>query len=216
MTSAAGASEAAIGAAVEALRSGDLVVFPTETIYGIGCDALDPTAVARLCAAKQRPDEKGIAVIIGEQAMLEQITAWVSPAASTLIERFWPGPLTILFAARPGLPGALVQGGRIGARLSSHAIARRLSQALGRPIAAPSANPAGAEPARDPHAARSYFGDAVAAYVDAGEISGPPSTLVDPGPPLRVLRAGAVPEDAIRQALARSDGATLEEKQWPS
>jgi L-threonylcarbamoyladenylate synthase len=212
MTSPVVTGEATIAAAVGALRRGLLVVFPTETIYGIGCDALDAGALARLCAAKRRPGEKGIAVILGDATMLEQITPSVDPAARTLIERFWPGPLTLLFTPRPGLPAALVQGERIGARVSSHAIARRLSQELGRPIAAPSANPADAEPARDVRAARAYFGDAVAAYVDAGGISGPPSTLVDPGPPLRVLRAGAVPEEAVREALARQDGATLEEK----
>ena len=191
-----------LGRAVQALEAGELVVFPTETLYGIGCDALDGAAVARLCAAKERPQDKGIAVVIGEHAMLSAITEHVDDRARALAERFWPGPLTILFRARPGLPSPLVHDGLIGARVSSDATARGLARALGRPIAAPSANPGGRTPARDVGEARVYFGDRVAVYLDDGDRPpGAASTVVDPGPPLRILRAGAIDESALRRAL---------------
>ncbi|HEY8514488.1 MAG TPA: L-threonylcarbamoyladenylate synthase [Candidatus Binatia bacterium] len=194
-------TDASFAAALAALRAGELVVFPTETLYGIGCDALDPRAVARLADVKQRGADKGFAVLVADPAMLSLVTDEVGDDARRLAAAFWPGPLTILFRARPGLPAPLVVDGRIGARVSSHPLARRLTQELGRPIAAPSANPAGREPARDVASARAYFGDAVAAYLDGGTIAGAPSTLVDPGPPLRVLREGAIARDALEGAL---------------
>lgn len=187
--------------AVRALAAGELVVFPTETLYGIGCHALRADALERLRVVKQRGADKGIAVILGDAALLGSLSEEISPPARRLMERLWPAALTILLPARPGLPAPLVLEGRVGVRVSAHPVARALSRALGAPIAAPSANPAGAEPARDVPEARAYFGDAVSVYLDDGPIAGLPSTLVDPGPPLRILRAGAVAEETIRAAL---------------
>ncbi|MEW6269646.1 MAG: L-threonylcarbamoyladenylate synthase [Thermodesulfobacteriota bacterium] len=201
-------ADAAVAAAVAALRAGELVVFPTETLYGVGCDALNPRAMERLVAVKQRGADKGVAVLVADVAMLELVTDDVGEGARRLAAAFWPGPLTILFRARPGLPEPLVVDGRIGARVSSHPLAQRLTRELGRPLAAPSANPAGREPAHDVDTARRYFGDAVACYLDGGTIAGPPSTLADPGPPLRVLREGAVARAAIEDALRRADATT--------
>lgn len=194
--------ERQIKEAVAALAAGDLVVFPTETLYGIGCDALNPEALARLCAAKQRPAEKGIAVILGGSAMLGALTEDAGAAVQSLASAFWPGPLTLLVPSRPGLPGPIVRDGRTGCRVSSDDIARTLSARLGRPIASPSANPSDLEPARDAAAARQYFGEAVSVYLDDGPRDGTASTLADPGPPLRILREGAVPRAALEAALA--------------
>lgn len=188
--------------AVAAFRAGKLVVFPTETLYAIGCDALDAAALERLCRAKQRPAEKGIAVILGDLAMLEQLTASASEAVRVLGRAFWPGPLTILVPAREELPSPIVRDGLVGCRVSSDPTATRLARALGRPLAAPSANPADLAPARDAAAALAYFGDAVDVYLDDDVRDGAPSTLVDPGPPLRVLRSGAVSTEALEAALA--------------
>jgi len=195
-------AEADIARAVAALAEGRLVVFPTETVYGIGCDASNPAAVERLCAAKGRPAEKGIAVILGDAWMLDTMAGEVSSRAAALARRFWPGPLTLLVPARSGLPPPLVRDGYTGCRVSSDGVARALSARLGRPIASPSANPTGLEPACDIATARGYFGAAAEAYLDDGRRQGAPSTLVDPGPPLRILRAGAVPAAAIAAALA--------------
>jgi len=194
-------SGATIARAVTALRAGALVVFPTETLYGIGCDALNPDAIARLRAVKQRGADKGVATIVGDVAMLDLLSEQVSPAARRLADAFWPGPLTLLLPARAGLPGPIVLDGMVAARVSSHPVARRLAQELGRPLASPSANPGGLEPARDVAAARAYFGSDVACYIDDGPIAGAPSTLVDPAPPPRVLREGAIARAALDEAL---------------
>lgn len=195
------AGDAEIAAAVAALRAGELVVFPTETLYGIGCDALNPDAIERLRAVKQRGADKGVATIVGDVAMLALLSAHVSAEARRLADAFWPGPLTLLLPARPGLPAPIVLDGMVAARVSSHAVARRLALELGRPIASPSANPGGLEPAPDVAAARAYFASDVACYIDDGPIAGAPSTLVDPGPPLRVLREGAISRAALDAAL---------------
>lgn len=197
------ARDAEIAAAVAALRAGLLVVFPTETLYGIGCDALNADAMERLRAVKQRGADKGVATILGGAAMLDLLSDAVSPAARRLAGAFWPGPLTLVVPARPGLPAPLVLDGNVAARVSSHPVARRLAQALGRPLASPSANPGGLAPAPDVAGARAYFGSDVACYIDDGPIAGAPSTLVDPGPPLRVLREGAITRRAIEDALSR-------------
>ena len=193
-------------AALAALRAGRLVVFPTETLYRVGCDALDAAALERLRAAKRRPDEKGIGVIVGDVAMVDLVAVDASPDARRLMDAFWPGPLTLLLRARPDIPSPLVVDGLIGVRLSSDPDAAALSRALGRPLASPSANPSGAEPALDAAAARRYFGDLVAAYIERGPIRGAPSTLVDPGPPLRVLREGAIPTERIEAVLRAPSG----------
>jgi L-threonylcarbamoyladenylate synthase len=195
------AADATIAAAVAALRAGELVVFPTETLYGIGCDALNPAAIERLRAVKQRGADKGVAVIVADAAMLRLLSDDVSAGVLRLGEAFWPGPLTVLLPARADLPAPLVLDGKVGARVSSHPIARRLAQDLGRPLASPSANPGGLDPAPDVAAARAYFASSVACYIDDGPIGGAPSTLVDPGPPLRVLREGAIPRAAIEAVL---------------
>jgi L-threonylcarbamoyladenylate synthase len=194
-------SDEDVARAAAALERGALVVFPTETLYGIGCDALRADAVERLRAAKQRGADKGIAVVIGDAGQVAMVSDRVSPAARRLMGRLWPGALTILLPARPELPPPLVLDGKVGVRVSAHPVARRLALAIGGPVAAPSANPGGEEPARDVAAARAYFGDSVAVYLDDGVIDHPPSTLVDPGPPLRILRAGAVGREEIEAAL---------------
>lgn len=195
------AGDAGMAAAVAALRAGELVVFPTETLYGIGCDALNPAAVERLRAVKQRGADKGVAVIVADAAMLSLLSDDVSPRARVLAAAFWPGPLTILLPARPGLPAPLVLDGMVAARVSSHPVARGLARDLGRPLASPSANPGGLDPARDIGEAHAYFGSDVACYIDDGPIAGAPSTLVDPGPPLRVVREGAISRAALDEAL---------------
>jgi L-threonylcarbamoyladenylate synthase len=193
--------QADIERAAGALRNGELVVFPTETLYGVGCNALSPDAIERLRVVKQRGADKGIAVVIGELSQVALLCDDVSPPARRLMERLWPGALTVLLPARASLPAPLTQSGLVGARVSAHPVARRLALAIGGPIASPSANPGGLAPARDVAAARTYFGSQVAVYLDDGPIAGPPSTLVDPGPPLRILRAGAVSREAIEAAL---------------
>lgn len=135
--------------------------------------------------------------------MAETLAADVPPEARALATRFWPGPLTLVLPARPGLPAPLTAGtGTIGVRVPGHPVAGALVEALGGPVTAPSANPPGAPPPRTVAAARAYFGDRVDVYVDAGELPGGGSTVAAvEGGALRVLRAGAVSEAALRAAL---------------
>ncbi len=123
------------------LARGGIVVYPTETLYGLGACALSRSAVARVADLKGRADGKPIAVIVSDVEMMTQVVTRVPPPAEGLIERFWPGPLTLVLPARADLPPELTAGsGVIGVRVSSHPIARALSAVVGEPITATSAN----------------------------------------------------------------------------
>jgi len=157
-------------AAVTALRAGRLVVYPTETVYGLGAAALDPAALAALLTLKGRPDEKGLSVLV---AGLDAATHLLSEApplgARALAKAFWPGPLTIVLPASDALPAPLCgETGGVGLRCSSDRVATALGLAFGGPITATSANPSGAQPAADVGAARAYFGERVECYLDDG------------------------------------------------
>jgi tRNA threonylcarbamoyl adenosine modification protein (Sua5/YciO/YrdC/YwlC family) len=182
--------------AVRALERGALIVYPTETLYGLGADATRAEAVEHLVDLKERDRDKPVSVLVASRAMLDDIASPVSPAAERLITAFWPGPLTIALRARAGVLGRLTgKQGTIAARISSHPTARAIVAALGRPLTATSANPGGSPPAVDVVAARAYFGDRVDVYVDGGASArGPASTVVDCSTRVpRVLREGAIP-----------------------
>ena len=190
-------------AAVAALAAGELVVFPTETVYGLGADALSEDAVARLVAVRGREPEKPILVLVAGLAMAETVAAEIPPPARRLAERFWPGPLTLVLAARDRLPAALTAGsGTIGVRVPGHPVAAALVTGLGRPVTAPSANPPRGTPPRRVEEARATFGAGVAVYLDGGELPGGASTvaMLEEGR-VRVLRTGPVSEQALRRAL---------------
>lgn len=190
-----------IAAAVRALKRGEVVVFPTETFYGLGADALSAAAVERIVALKGRSADSPIAVIVADRAMLAQIAAEVSPAAEKLMKKFWPGPLTLIFPARPGLHTALLNPeGKIGARVSSHPVAAELSRALGRPITATSANPSGSAPARTSAEARAYFGDRSQIVLDGGTLAGGQGSTVAEaiGREIKIIRAGAIGAEELR------------------
>lgn len=192
-----------VDAAVAALRGGGLAVFPTETVYGLGADARNPDAVARLVRVRGRDDGKPILVLVRDLAMVEMIAREVPPAAVRLAERFWPGPPTLLLPAQAGLPAALTAGtGTIGVRVSSHPLAAQLVDRLGGPLTAPSANPPGAAAPQTLAVARGYVAAEVAAYVDGGLLAGGASTVaVAAGNTVRVLRTGSISAPALFRAL---------------
>jgi L-threonylcarbamoyladenylate synthase len=196
--------ESTVAAAATALRSGGVIVFPTESVYGLGADALSDAAVARLVSVRGRDEGKPILVLVRDLAMAETMSAAFPALARRLATRFWPGALTLVVPARDDLPAALTAGsGTIGVRVPGHRVAAALVAALGRPVTAPSANPPGAEPPRRIETARRYFGDAVDAYLDGGELPGGASTVVAVGGDrVRVLREGLVARAAIDAALA--------------
>lgn len=190
--------------ALGALRAGEIVVYPTETLYGLGCDATDERALRRLVALKGRDGGKPISVLVDSRSMLEGIVAGVNPSAERLIDAFWPGAVTVVLAARAGLSPLLTGGrGTIGARISPHAVAGRLVAALGRPLTSTSANPGGEPPATTIAEARGFFGEAVAAYLDGGTLAGGVgSSVVDctVDPPV-LFREGVVSRAAIAAVL---------------
>jgi L-threonylcarbamoyladenylate synthase len=196
----------AIGAAVERLRAGGVIVFPTESVYGLGADALNAGAVARLVAVRGRAADKPILVLVRDLAMAEALSPAFPSVARRLARRFWPGPLTLVVSARAGLPEALTAGtGTIGVRMPGHATAAALVAGLGRPLTAPSANPPGGVPPRLLAAAHACFGAAVDAYVDGGELPGGASTVIAvEGATVRVLREGLVSRAALDAALAEA------------
>jgi len=182
---------------------GGLVVFPTESVYGLGADARSDAAVSRLVAVRGRETGKPILVLVDDVEMAGTVSQELSPAAARLAARFWPGPLTLVLPARPGLPEPLTAGtGTIGVRVPAHPTARALVAGLRAPVTAPSATPPGEPAPRTLAAARAYFGDAVAAYVEGGTRPGGASTVAAlEGDRVRVLRAGPVSADALQAAL---------------
>jgi L-threonylcarbamoyladenylate synthase len=198
-----GPDSAAIRAAARVLAAGGIIVYPTETLYGLGADACNEAALQRLVEMKGREAGKPIAVLISDERMLRDLVEHIPAHAEALMRRFWPGPLTIVLRARAALSPLLTGGGDgIGVRLSSHPIATSLVRALARPVTAPSANPAGMRAPASVDAARAYFGSRVDYYLDAGHLPGEPaSTVVDARDGLLVIREGAVAGAAVRACL---------------
>ncbi|MBW2730984.1 MAG: threonylcarbamoyl-AMP synthase [Deltaproteobacteria bacterium] len=180
-----------IAAAAERVAAGEVIAYPTETVYGLGADALDPVALGRLVAIKGRESHQPISVLVQDEAMLRRLVQEVHPAALELARRYWPGPLTLVLLARSGLPEPLInERGGVGVRISSDPVAAALVRAVGRPLTATSANRSG-EPAA--HQAQGAALEGVTLVLDGGPRGGTPSTVVEAlGAELRVLRAGAV------------------------
>jgi L-threonylcarbamoyladenylate synthase len=197
--------------AAAVLEAGGLVAFPTETVYGLGADAGNPEAVARVFAVKGRPSDHPLIVHIGDAAEVDQWAADVPMPARLLADAFWPGPLTLLLDRAPWVPDA-VTGGRptVGLRVPDHRVARALLRAFARPrpgrpagIAAPSANRFGrVSPTTAAHV-RADLGDDVDLVLDGGPCEvGLESTIVDcTGARPRVLRLGGVSLERLADVL---------------
>jgi L-threonylcarbamoyladenylate synthase len=191
---------AAIERAVAALEHGGVVVYPTETLYGLGVDAASAPALDRLGVLKGRDRDKPVSVLVASRRMLEVVVISISPVAERLIEAFWPGPLTLAFAARSEVAAQLTAGsGTIAARISSDPVAQALVERFGRPITSTSANPGGSRAPTEVSAARRYFGAEVDVYVDSGTThGGHPSTVLDCSRAVpRLVREGAIALDRI-------------------
>ena len=194
----------AIQEAAAILRRGGLVAFPTETVYGLGADAENPAAVARLFAAKGRPVNHPVIVHIGRAELLAQWAADIPPSARRLAQRFWPGPLTLVLKRAARVPDA-VTGGQdtVGLRVPDHPVALALLAAFGGGIAAPSANRFGwLSPTTAAHV-RTELGEAVDYIVDGGPCRvGIESTILDvSGARPRLLRPGAITPAEIEAVL---------------
>ena len=193
--------------ALRVLKQGRILVYPTETLYGLGVEALNENAVKRLLRLKERPEGKPISLLIAHESMLEQVVDHIPSLARPLMNTFWPGPLTLIFPASSDLSPFLTGGtGTIGLRLSSHPLATALVRELGRPLTTTSANPAGQSPAVCLAEAREYFGERVDCYLDGGTLAnGPGSTVVDvTGKDPVIVREGIIPSSALVEALHRA------------
>lgn len=166
---------------VEAIRLGQVVAVPTETYYGLAADPGNENALRLLFALKLRPQHKPILLLISRLEQLEKYAANIPPQYHALMDRYWPGPLTLVFPARPDVPELLTGGtGTIGIRFTPHSIACRIIDLLGSPITATSANLSNHEPARTCGEARMYFGDRLGWVVNGGPADeGPGSTVVN-------------------------------------
>jgi len=194
----------AVSVAVAALRRGEVIAYPTETLYGLGADALDAAAVERVFQLKGRDPDSPIPVLVADQDMLRTLVAELPPLAESLIARFWPGPLTIVLPARSDIPRPLVNAkGGVGVRISSQPIAAELVGSLGGPLTATSANPSGKPPARTAEEAKQYFAGRIDIFVDGGELtSRTGSTVVEiVGETLKIIRSGDISKSQLEEVL---------------
>ena len=194
----------ALAAAASALRDGDLVGFPTETVYGLGADARDPAAVARVFAAKGRPSDHPLICHVASPDDALPLVAVMSPAAEALASAFWPGPLTLVMPRSAAVPDA-VTGGRdtVAVRVPAHPVALALLRAFGGPVAAPSANRFGRPSPTCADDVVGELGDAVAMVLDGGPCDiGIESTVVDmTTDPPQVLRPGRISAAQLSQVI---------------
>ncbi len=191
-----------IDAAVHAVERGGAVVFPTDTLYGIGCDAFQPEAVEAILAAKGRGREMPPPVLIPAAGTIDGIARDVPDAVRALMEAFWPGPLTIIVHAQPSLTWDLGEtGGTVAVRVPEHPVALALLLRTG-PMAVTSANRTGGPPATTVEGAEWQLGSSVAVYLDGGTTPiGQPSTIIDAtGETLRIVREGALHRDEVAAA----------------
>ncbi|MBC7255073.1 MAG: threonylcarbamoyl-AMP synthase [Chloroflexi bacterium] len=194
----------ALPAALQALRRGEVVVFPTDTVYGVGCSLWDPRAIERLYWAKQRPEELAIPVLVADIWDTRQVARDLPQAFEALAERFWPGGLTLVLPKIGRVP-AILSAGRdtVAVRLPAHPFARALIRAAGGALAVTSANRSGQPAPRTAEEAQAALWGRVAVILDGGPCPiGVASTIVDltVSPP-RVLRPGAIPYEALREVL---------------
>lgn len=190
----------ALQRAATILRAGGLVAFPTETVYGLGANALDPAAVARIFAAKQRPSWDPVIVHIAEASMLDRLVTAVPENARSLIAAFWPGPLTLLLPRSNAVPDSVTAGRPlVGIRMPSHPVAFELIRKAGLPVAAPSANTfSRTSPTSAAHVLEDLDGR-IDAIIDAGPTPhGVESTVLDPSQsPMLIYRPGAITAEQI-------------------
>lgn len=196
-----------VTAAVEVLRGGGLVAFPTETVYGLGADASNPDAVARIYAVKGRPRNHPVIVHLAETTFIKEWAADIPADAWKLAEAFWPGPLTLILPRSASVPDAVTGGaGTVGLRVPDQPLALELLEAFGGGIAAPSANRFGrVSPTTAAHV-RADLGTDVDLILDGGACAvGVESTIVDlsQGRP-RVLRLGGLSVEALSEALGHT------------
>ncbi len=187
--------EGVLSECIKALNEGRIVAFPTETFYGLGVRYDNEEALRRLYKIKNRPREKPIPLIIGDRALVEMVAEVVSPIDEEIMNRYWPGPLTLILKAKEGLSEYITAGtGKVALRVPGESFALALARAAGFPITATSANPSGSPPADTPEMILKYFTTEVDILVDGGRTWGQePSTIVEVvGGQIKIIRRGII------------------------
>jgi L-threonylcarbamoyladenylate synthase len=196
--------EDALSSAAAAIAAGGIAAFPTETYYGLGVRYDDAKALEKLYKLKGRPKDRAMPLIIGGAESLGLVTPAVSAMAQKLMERFWPGPLTILLDARKDLPELITAGtGKVAVRVPGASFALELAHMLAFPITSTSANISGMPAADNADKVIEYFGDSIDILIDGGKTrGGKPSTIVEiRNGRITILREGQISEDEIMRAV---------------
>lgn len=198
------ADQAAVEEAARLLNSGELVAFPTDTVYGVGTLFSHDAAVERIYLAKDRPEEKGVPILLADAADLPQVAIPNEPAAK-LAAAFWPGPLTLILPKTAAVPPAVSQTSTVAVRIPDHPLALALIAAAGAPLAVTSANISGQPATTDPAVVQQMLGGRIAVILDGGLApGGTSSTIVDcTADPPRILRPGPISADQIRVVVTR-------------
>lgn len=188
--------------AAEIIKGGGIVAFPTETVYGLGANAFDEKAVRKIFELKGRPQDNPLIVHICSLDDLNIVASNIPDKAYKLIERFWPGPLTLVLTRNPSVPDIVSSGlTTVAVRMPSHPVALKLIRYAGTPIAAPSANPSGKPSATKPEHIKHYFGEKVFIVEGQTEI-GIESTVLDmTSDQVVILRPGGLELEKIREVL---------------
>ncbi|MBR5343119.1 MAG: threonylcarbamoyl-AMP synthase [Oscillospiraceae bacterium] len=190
--------------AAHILRRGGLLAVPTETVYGLAANGLDAAAVEEIYEVKGRPAVKPLSLMLPGPEATAQYAGEVPEAAKALAEAFWPGPLTLVLKAKDTIPDVVRAGGdTIGLRCPDHPLTLELLREIGFPLAAPSANPSGLPSPKSAEEVLSYFDGRIDGVLDGGPCGlGTESTILDLSKkPYRILRRGALPEEAVADAL---------------
>jgi L-threonylcarbamoyladenylate synthase len=197
-----------VAAAAAALRRGEIIAYPTDTLYGVGGDALSAEAARRTHEAKGRPAGKGFPVLLADAADVARLAAEWPEAAAALARAFWPGAVTIAVRARPEVPDETRAGETVALRVPGYEPLRAVIRAAGCPLIGTSANRSGEPPALTAQEAAQAVGAAVALILDGGRVAGQPSTVVTvEGDVVRLVRPGAVGRRDLEAAL-RAAGIT--------
>lgn len=193
--------DASIKEAVEIARDGGIIAFPTDTLFGVAVDGQNPEAVQRVFQVKRRPLDKPLPLLLADAAAASEITRedYLTPGVRRLMRRYWPGALTIVLPAKPGLVEGTHQSGKVAVRVPNHPVALAVLRSFGGPLATTSANISGMEGARNPEEVAQSIGEGIEVLL----IGGPPlrelaSSIIDMTvDPPELIRAGAIPWDEL-------------------
>ena len=189
--------------AVQILRDGGVVAFPTDTVYGVGVDPFQPEAVRRLYRIKGRPEDKPIAILVGSIEDVARVAQTPSRTFSRLADRFWPGGLTLIVETRELPPEITAGGSTVGVRMPDHPLTLELLRGFGGPIATTSANRSGENPATSAEEVGAQLGDHVNLIVDGGDtITKVASTVLDLSvAPASFISHGGISEELLMECL---------------